>query len=620
MANTFIAAQSAGGLNGATTASIDTTDATLIVVVCGFYGSGTPTISDSVGGNNNGTPTALTKIGPADDTAVRIYYWLNPTNTGAGHTFTVSATGVAPCIAVAAFKGDAGTSSYDNAEVGGTASGVAASPFGNSTLTPGGDNRILISGVCLASSISSFTAANSLQLAAHQNFVGGTSYGIGLLYEFQTTATARSNTYGTATWTTGANVAYAGAAFLAAAPAVSDLVSGSPSLSSVTSTTINVSVGAASGGTPSYTYQWYRSTTSNFTPGAGNLLSGATSTTLADSTGLSADTPYYYVCRVTDSGAQTADSKQIAGALRASTLILGFIGDSITDGYGLSAGQEPHAYAASYLTKLFKFRTVTVSDQSVNASKTSEWASGQANLTTAKSAFSSAGVTHVHIMLGANDAAASNLVSAATYGSNLSSCVNDLVGAGYKVILSYPTYIPAGANNNVTTAASVALTQSYQAQIDALVNHSTILRGDTLAFNYFADNLSEYQSDQTHPTATGSASLGLMWARAIDRALYKRSGGAARTVTITLTTDGSTPAANLTGLRWSFWDEVTPDLMACPADSGTAETTDGSGVLTITVNTKLAASGVGWLVVTNSDGTTSQSPAHKAFSGPVTVS
>jgi len=92
-------------------------------------------------------------------------------------------------------------------------------------------------------------------------------------------------------------------------------------------------------------------------------------------------------------------------------------------------------------------------------------------------------------------------------------------------------------------------------------------------------------------------------------------------VSITLTTDGTTPAASLTGLKWAFFDQVTPDLFAAPVAKGAVESTDGSGVLVLDITgSALAPGAVGWLVVTNSDGTTSQSPAHKLFAGPVTVS
>ncbi len=118
-----------------------------------------------------------------------------------------------------------------------------------------------------------------------------------------------------------------------------------------------------------------------------------------------------------------------------------------------------------------------------------------------------------------------------------------------------------------------------------------------------------------HPSIEGSAFLAPRLAKLIDRGQVKTS----RTATITLVDTGGSPRASLTGLSWAWWDGKTPDLQTAPTDQGTGETTDGSGVLSISVRTALAASGVGWLVVTNSDGTTTQSPAHRAFSGPVAV-
>lgn len=76
-------------------------------------------------------------------------------------------------------------------------------------------------------------------------------------------------------------------------------VAGTISLLSKTTTTVNLSATAPSPSGGTYTYQWYRSTSSGFTPGAGNILSGKTSLTLADS-GLTPGTAYYYVLAYTD--------------------------------------------------------------------------------------------------------------------------------------------------------------------------------------------------------------------------------------------------------------------------------------------------------------------------------
>lgn len=76
---------------------------------------------------------------------------------------------------------------------------------------------------------------------------------------------------------------------------------GALTLVSKTSTGAVLSSAVATGGTGPYTYQWYRSTTSGFTPGAGNIIAGATSLSLSDS-GLIPGTQYYYEVVATDTG------------------------------------------------------------------------------------------------------------------------------------------------------------------------------------------------------------------------------------------------------------------------------------------------------------------------------
>lgn len=92
--------------------------------------------------------------------------------------------------------------------------------------------------------------------------------------------------------------------------------------------------------------------------------------------------------------------------------------------------------------------------------------------------------------------------------------------------------------------------------------------------------------------------------------------------TITLTSDGTTPRASLSALKWAWFDQVTPDLFtAVPTDKGSAGTTNGSGVFdVILTGTAKAAGGVGFLIITDSDGTPGQTPSAKAFAGPVTLS
>lgn len=119
----------------------------------------------------------------------------------------------------------------------------------------------------------------------------------------------------------------------------------------VYSTNANLSSAVATSGTAPYTYQWYRDITPGFTPGGGNILSGETSLTLAD-TGLTADTTYYYKVVVTDSAspAATAESNELevqttmtltAGVITAGTLTPTTTQMSVT---AASSGTAPYTY------------------------------------------------------------------------------------------------------------------------------------------------------------------------------------------------------------------------------------------------------------------------------------
>lgn len=79
------------------------------------------------------------------------------------------------------------------------------------------------------------------------------------------------------------------------------ITAGTLSQVSVAATTASLLATAATGGSGPYTYQWYRSTTTGFTPGGGNIISGATALTLND-TGLIPNTAYFYKVVATDTG------------------------------------------------------------------------------------------------------------------------------------------------------------------------------------------------------------------------------------------------------------------------------------------------------------------------------
>jgi hypothetical protein len=99
------------------------------------------------------------------------------------------------------------------------------------------------------------------------------------------------------------------------------LTAGALSQVSVGATTASLSSAVATMGTAPYTYQWYRSTTTGFSPGGGNIITGATSLTLNDS-GLVPNTIYFYKVVATDSAspAATSTSSQLAVTTTATTL------------------------------------------------------------------------------------------------------------------------------------------------------------------------------------------------------------------------------------------------------------------------------------------------------------
>lgn len=88
------------------------------------------------------------------------------------------------------------------------------------------------------------------------------------------------------------------------------LTAGTISIVSVHDYYDSLSSAAATMGSTPYTYQWYRSTMEGFTPGGGNVVSGATALTLND-TGLVPETTYYYLVVVTDALSAHATSNQL---------------------------------------------------------------------------------------------------------------------------------------------------------------------------------------------------------------------------------------------------------------------------------------------------------------------
>ena len=121
------------------------------------------------------------------------------------------------------------------------------------------------------------------------------------------------------------------------------------------------------------------------------------------------------------------------------------------------------------------------------------------------------------------------------------------------------------------------------------------------------------------PSHFDAASYLAFFARCFATPVAQGQPTATKTITITLRDSAGATRPNLTGLYWRFFDQVGAVWSEYPTDQGSGATTNASGVMSLTVHTTLAASGVGRLEVTDSDGTTSQSPVAKSFVGPVVV-
>lgn len=195
------------------------------------------------------------------------------------------------------------------------------------------------------------------------------------------------------------------------------------------------------------------------------------------------------------------------------SLGIGFIGESISAGTG---ADNPGATIAR-LRALRPAQNVYGCVQGHGGSTSALWASGSTYLVNAKAAFAAAGIRYVQIHLGPNDASVANAVSQATYLANMTSLVNDLVAAGYIVILHWATYITLPCISWDSNADPRLIT--YQTAQQTLINGTTILDGDHTNFTTFQDASLTIDNVHWSPVNTGSATGSNAWANADHAAL-----------------------------------------------------------------------------------------------------
>lgn len=179
-------ATTAYGESGGTSGLINSTGATLGVIVIGYYVGGTPSVSDSKG--NTWTPrTAYSGTG---EPAIRIYYSAL-TSVGASHTFTVSGSGIYAAICASVFSG--GT--VYGQESGSTANAATKQP---GSITPAENNELLISGVISNDGTESqptFGVDGGFAKTHNQLYFSSNCYAVAMGYLIQTTAAAANPTW-----------------------------------------------------------------------------------------------------------------------------------------------------------------------------------------------------------------------------------------------------------------------------------------------------------------------------------------------------------------------------------------------------------------------------------------
>jgi hypothetical protein len=190
MAFTLINSASAASSGGGTfsTTGFDTTGATAIyAMVASYAGATAPTLTDSKGN----TWQARTEYSGGSTVRIRLYDCLSSPTVGSGHTITLTGAGAFGAAALLAYSGSGAISFV--AENGAT-NGVASTASSGS-VDPAGNNRLMLTGLCVGDSHTISVSGGSLSTLHTHNFSGGNNMGFGVGHEIQTAGASR-----TATW------------------------------------------------------------------------------------------------------------------------------------------------------------------------------------------------------------------------------------------------------------------------------------------------------------------------------------------------------------------------------------------------------------------------------------
>jgi hypothetical protein len=491
------------GANGGTSAAADTTGADLLVIHVASFAAASG-VSDSKGN----TWTALTEHSVGSRFS-RFWYAKNAT-VGTGHTFTVSGTGIYPHLAVAAFSGSNTTAPADQ-QNGATGSGVTSLATGS--VTPAEDNELVVAGLCGFDPVtptinSSFTATDTEPSAGGSNMTGG------LAYKVQTTATAVNPTW---SWNASDSAAVSIASFKAGGgdttpPTLSGAATntGGTSITATLSESGCTNAAGGSSGTGGFTLAGTTATVSSW------AISGTTLTLTLSGAVTNGQTVTYSYARAST----TDDIKDAAGNFLADfsgaavtnnvpppldvTIRVVQIADSL-DANTPTSGEKPAAHFAR-IARTVRGHTanVTVVNGAVSGAKVADWVSGSTYLTNAKAAAvaqfgtpnRSTNPVYAHVRLYANDALVNT--STSSYLTDLTSLVNDLVTAGYYVVIRGETS-GTGTYGGAVNTRQTTLRQ----QADTLINGTTILTGERVLKTLIEADPT-LLGDDVHPSASGA--------------------------------------------------------------------------------------------------------------------
>lgn len=214
---------------------------------------------------------------------------------------------------------------------------------------------------------------------------------------------------------------------------------------------------------------------------------------------------------------------------------------------------------------------------------------------------------HKAVLWWQGEADCTNATTRSSYESSLNALINDWVSrfTGAKWVLMNLNATGNTAGTGGTGASDTGFNAIHAAITNVAATNSNVYA--------MADMNGAFSSSIHYSTSPEITEVALRAYSAIRSMIVSVAS-----VTLSLVSAAGAAASSLTGLKWAWFDQVTPDAFVAPTDKGSIESTDASGVLTVSLPNSTKTPGqVGWLIVTDSDG--NPATTHKAFSGPVTV-